>query len=406
MGPAALPGSALLLPLLLLLLLLPQIGEARGGQNAPHAKQPLADITGRAHNGIPQGLEGPLSKEDRKGPVLNQLRLKKGPHEGKPQTPEQKVSFGKDQRVRQGQGEGAPPYSGAPSALISSRRRSVQVESPPGSSGGSRGGPPGVASSSIAPIGAIKRLENLIRNSSIVDRLVSLFRYFAGPTPGRPDKALLRQSDSVGVGVGLVVHVLRLQPPESQEALSRHIKAAPDVKRFIDRFIELGDGKRTIRESLQQLLWARRTCARIALGSYDAQQQGDFMTLVEMLKQEYLHILGFTAKSIANLPQGLPALSLVVDHLLVPLQDALRSIASVSGRFKGFAVALAQQQLLRWIQHLSRLDAALLQLLPGGGKALASLQTISSYETTLEEIESSNGSHEGDYRKEGLDSHL
>lgn len=260
---------------------------------------------------------------------------------------------------------------------------------------------------SLPHVGALRRLSYFILNSSVADKLVSFFRYFAGPTPGRPEKALLRQADSVGVGIGIVLHVLRIQPPEAREAFSMLLKRQPEVEEFVKRYSELADPTRSARESLLQLLWIRRACARLALGAYDARHQGDFLSLVHVFRKEYMHLLGFIALVLNGLPRSFPALVIIVDRLLVPLQDALRSIASVSGRFPGFTVTLIQQQLLRWVQHLALLDATILKLVPGGVQALASLQTL-SMDSSIEETDSRHGSQEEDSypHTEMRDSHL
>ncbi|KAL8274298.1 hypothetical protein Esti_001752 [Eimeria stiedai] len=264
----------------------------------------------------------------------------------------------------------------------------------------------GIEAQSRRP-GALKRFSNRILNSSLVDKLVSVVRYFVGPIPGRPDKALLRQSNSVGIGVGVVVHLLRGRNPEEVAALSEHIKEAPGVRQFIQRFGESADPTRSIRTSLQQLLWVRRSCARLALSSYGGRQQAEFLSLLNVFRQEYIHLLGFVARCLDDLPGSLPALNLFVERLLVPLQDALRSLSSVSGRFPGFRLTLAQQQLLRWVGHLARLDAALMPLVPGGLQTLSDFQAFTSMDSSLEETDSRHNSQDGDDLLAGyLDSHL
>ncbi|XP_026192618.1 uncharacterized protein LOC34618513 [Cyclospora cayetanensis] len=254
--------------------------------------------------------------------------------------------------------------------------------------------------------GALKRLANYVRNSSVVDRVLSVVYYFVGSSPGRADQVLLRQSDSVGVGVGLLVHILRMQTPEARKTLSRRLQSAPEVRSYIQRFGELVDPRKSIKESLQQLLWARRRAARLALGAYDTQELAELLNLVRRFKQEYMHLLGFVAVCLDGLPDSLPVLSLFVDRLLIPLQDALRSMSSVSGRFKGFSLALAQQQLLRWVNYLGSLEFTLLQLVPGGSRALTSLRHLNSQDSSLEETDSSYASQEGEEMVEAFDSHL
>ncbi|KAL8439614.1 hypothetical protein Efla_003827 [Eimeria flavescens] len=277
---------------------------------------------------------------------------------------------------------------------------SLFVVSPVGGSEGGTGGLDGERP------GALQRLTNLLLNSSIADKVVSLLRYFVGPIPGRPDKALLRQSDSVGIGVGIVLHMLRTRGPEESAALSEAIREAAGVRQFIRRFAEAGDPTRSVKASLQQLLWVRRSCARLALGSYGGRQQAEFLTLLQVFREEYMHLLGFLAACLRRLPASLPALGLFVDRLLVPLQDSLRSLSSVAGRFPGLRVTLVQQQLLRWISHLTRLDAALMPLVPGGLQTLASLQARSSLDSSLEETDSRHNSQEELTFGANLDSHL
>ncbi|KAL8437985.1 hypothetical protein ACSSS7_000555 [Eimeria intestinalis] len=268
------------------------------------------------------------------------------------------------------------------------------------------GGPSSSEGPSQRP-GALKRLSNMIMNSSIIDKLVSVVHYFVGPIPGRPDKALLRQSNSVGIGVGIVVHLLKARGPEEAAALSDHIREAPGVRQFIQRFGESADPTRSIKASLQQLLWVRRSCARLALSSYGGKQQGEFLSLLQVFRREYIHLLGFVARCLDGLPGSLPALNLFVERLLVPLQDALKSLSSVSGRFPGLRLTLAQQQLLRWVGHLARLDAALMPLVPGGIQTLSDFQLLSSMDSSLEETDSRHNSQDGDDLLAGpLDSHL
>ncbi|KAL8447487.1 hypothetical protein Emag_004326 [Eimeria magna] len=289
--------------------------------------------------------------------------------------------------------------------------RGPLVESPDRKSLGSLLAPtdrdPGSIEGQSRRPGALKRLSNLILNSSLVDKLVSVVHYFVGPIPGRPDKALLRQSNSVGIGVGIVVHLLKDREPEDAAALSEHIKEAPGVRQFIQRFGESADPSRSIKASLQQLLWVRRSCARLALSSYGGRQQAEFLSLLHVFRQEYIHLLGFVARCLDGLPGSLPALNLFVERLLVPLQDALKSLSSVSGRFPGLRLTLAQQQMLRWVRHLSRLDAALMSLVPGGIQTLSDFQVLTSMDSSLEETDSRHNSQDGDDFLAGpLDSHL
>ena len=254
--------------------------------------------------------------------------------------------------------------------------------------------------------GLLRRTAYRIKNSRLFEELISLLHYFAGPFSGRPTKVLLQQSDAVGVGLGLLLLSMRVKTPAGRLLLSKHVLSNADVKEFIGRFAYLADPCRSTDDLLQQLQQLRSAAARLALGGYGARQTSEFLELLSFFRKEYFRVLGFAALCLKHLPSSLPALSLFVSRLLIPLQDAFRSIASVSARFKGFSAALAQQQLLSWVRYLAGLDAALLQLLPGGNQTLSRMHAASSFDASFEETDSSYGSQEGDFVRPALSSHL
>lgn len=240
--------------------------------------------------------------------------------------------------------------------------------------------------------GPMERLLNNFLNCPAVDRFNAAVVYFLGSPRDGAEKFIIRQANSVGIGLGALYHALRQMPNrEARRALMRSVKAAPAVRAFSRRFGDCVCSDHSVRSSLDALLGFRSDIARLALRGIGPQERRDFVVLLSHFRREYFHILGFVALTLRQLPHSLNALALFVERVMTPLQETLKSVAGFAGRFSGSRAGIARQQLLFWIHHLSALDRAIVQVVPG---ARESLDWTEASVTTVEETESSYGGRE------------